>query len=249
MIGLFDSGSGGLTVLHALRKKAPKVEVIYFGDIANAPYGEKSISELIQLTRNGVSILQKKGATALVSACNSVSAPVLNGASGAMPFIEMSLPTSAYLKQYQGQRFLLIATLATIESGLYEKAIKGLVSIDMLPIPNLAGAIEFDHSEVEMEEILNDAFSLRIREEYDGLILGCTHYPLIRSLIEKVTNKFFGSLRIIDPAYPVAETVCKSFDVSGDGIIHFLISKKSEMFERRIKTLFPESHYSIEVLA
>src|ERR1051325_8006466 len=110
MVGLFDSGSGGLTVLTALRKQAPNADVVYFGDIAHAPYGIRSAENLAVLTHEGVRVLKSFGAEALVSACNSVSMSVLAGAAGDMPFIEMSLPTAEYLKRYPGQRFLLIAT-------------------------------------------------------------------------------------------------------------------------------------------
>ncbi len=240
MIGMFDSGSGGLTVLRAIRRKMPNVGVIYFGDIANAPYGGKSQRELAELTRRGIELLISKGATALVSACNSVSASVLASEAEGMPFIEMSLPMAGYLKKYEGKRFLLMATPATIASGLYTKALQGNISLDSLPIFELAGAIEFGHSEDEIKEILNRAFVLRKGESYDGLILGCTHYPLVRELIEEVSIKYFGNLHIIDPAYPVAEAVEDTLNPS-DGSLTFLISQPSDAFEKRVKEMFPKS--------
>ncbi|MES2006691.1 MAG: glutamate racemase, partial [Patescibacteria group bacterium] len=81
MIGFFDSGSGGLSVLSHFRRLAPKASVVYFGDIQNAPYGERSAEELASLTVLGVDVLRKHGATSLVSACNSVSPSILAGAS------------------------------------------------------------------------------------------------------------------------------------------------------------------------
>ena len=74
MIGIFDSGSGGLTVLKAIREVMPSADILYFGDIRNAPYGEKSREELSRLTVNSIRVLQARGATSIVSACNSVSA-------------------------------------------------------------------------------------------------------------------------------------------------------------------------------
>lgn len=82
MIGLFDSGSGGLSVLSALRDRAPHADIVYFGDIKNAPYGIRSQYELNALTIAGVEILRSRGAKEIVSACNSVSQSVLNGAAG-----------------------------------------------------------------------------------------------------------------------------------------------------------------------
>src|ERR1051325_10844500 len=237
MVGLFDSGSGGLTVLTALRKQAPNADVVYFGDIAHAPYGIRSAENLAFLTHQGVRVLKSFGAEALVSACNSVSMSVLAGGAVNMPFIEMSLPTAEYLKRYPGQRFLLIATPATIASGLYERAVQGIVSIDPLPIADLAGVIEFGEPEDVIQYILDDAFSSRAGERYDGLILGCTHYPLVRDSIAKIGRKFFGGLRLVDPAYPVADAVCRKFDVEGNSKTIFLISKRSDEFEKKARSL------------
>ncbi|MFA6262701.1 MAG: glutamate racemase, partial [Bacteroidia bacterium] len=86
MIGFFDSGSGGLSVLSHFVSLAPEADVVYFGDIANAPYGEKTAEELSALTARGVDVLRKHGAASVVSACNSVSTSILAGASGELPY-------------------------------------------------------------------------------------------------------------------------------------------------------------------
>ncbi len=248
MIGLFDSGSGGLTVLYALRKKAHHADLIYLGDIANAPYGEKSTAEIIELTRKEILILQKTGVDGVVSACNSISKFMLEGAAGILPFVEMSLPTAEHMHQYTGKHFLLIATPATISSLLYEQAIEKEIQLESLAIPGLAGAIEFNNSEKYMEEILDNAFASCMSSHYDGLILGCTHYPLIRTLIKKVAKKFFGELLIIDPADAVADAITSKFDMNGSGKTRFLITQESQLFRQRIKTLFPNYVYTVEVV-
>ncbi|HEV8677538.1 MAG TPA: glutamate racemase, partial [Candidatus Paceibacterota bacterium] len=102
MIGFFDSGSGGLSVLSHFRKASPQAGVVYFGDILNAPYGEKTPAELEALTIKGVAALKGRGAQAIVSACNSVSPSILAGASGDLPSIEMSKPTAAYMARFSG---------------------------------------------------------------------------------------------------------------------------------------------------
>lgn len=247
MLGMFDSGSGGLTVLHALREKAPRADIIYFGDIANAPYGEKSPEELAMLTRTGVALLRARGARAVVSACNSVSTSVLQGAAGETPFIEMSRPTAEAMRQYEGQRFLLIATPATVRSGLYQSALRDIVSIDALPIAGLAGAIEFGEPETTTARLLHEAFAPRRSGGYDGLLLGCTHYPLIRPQIETISREYFGELLVVDPAHAVAGQVCMAFDTKGSGATTLLISQESTPFRQRARNLVGPAA-SIEVL-
>src|SRR3569623_196797 len=178
MIGFFDSGSGGLSVLTHFRKMAPTAGILYFGDILNAPYGEKTAEELGALTEFGVDVLRQRGATSIISACNSVSPSILAGASGEMPFVEMTTPTAAYMKQYEGKKFLLLATPATVASGIYARALEGIVALDSLGIPGLAGAIEFDEPKEKIASILKDALAEKKNQSYDGVILACTHYPL-----------------------------------------------------------------------
>jgi glutamate racemase len=248
MLGLFDSGSGGLTVLSALRERAPKIDIVYFGDIANAPYGLKSHSVLNDLTHAGVALLRKHGVTALVSACNSVSSSILEGAAEPIPFVEMSLPTAEYLRQYIGQRFLLLATPATVDSGLYAHATENFLDLDSLPIPDLASAIEFEHPMLEIKAIIEDALSSRTGESYDGLILGCTHYPLVRSLIAEAARRHFGDVVIVDPAYPVAKTASSRFGIAGSGKTHVMLSKYSDPFIHRIEKNLPANNYSLEIV-
>src|SRR3989344_2156868 len=225
MIGLFDSGSGVLTVLTALRKRMPEADVVYFGDIKNAPYGERRADELALLTEKGLRLLVDKGATQFVSACNSVSTAVLMGAAGGNLVIEMTRPTARALRAHAGAKMLLIATPATISSQIYRNAIGVTVQLDELPIPKLAGAIEFGAPTQEIPHIVREAFTLQQGKKYDGVMLGCTHYPLVRNVIEDVALEVFGISLIIDPAEAVAEEVTRRFDVQGSGSTKFFISK------------------------
>src|SRR3989344_6221172 len=123
MIGIFDSGSGGLTVLKAVREEMPSADVVYFGDIKNAPYGSRSNSELSILTVRAIELLQKRGAESIVSACNSVSASLAVSLFDALSItptqlIEMVGPTVASFRNSDA-RILLCATPATIRSEVY----------------------------------------------------------------------------------------------------------------------------------
>lgn len=248
MIGFFDSGSGGLSVLSHFRKLAPKADVVYFGDVKNAPYGEKTAQELAALTVAGVELLHGRGASAVVSACNSVSTSILAGAAGELPFVEMSMPTAEYMKQFAGKRFLMLATPATVASGMYQHALEGVVSLDAVAVPGLAGAIEFGESGERIASFVRDALLQKKDEKYDGVILACTHYPLALSVIEPVIRETFGDIVLVDPGEPVAAVAASAFEAHTGGNTRFIISKENEAFRKKVAELFPEGNYTIEVI-
>jgi glutamate racemase len=248
MIGFFDSGSGGLSVLSHFKRIAPSSGVLYFGDIQNAPYGEKSAEELAALTELGVDVLRQRGATSVVSACNSVSPSILAGASGEMPFVEMTKPTATYMKQFAGKKFLLLATPATVASEIYSRALLGVVSLDSLGVAGLAGAIEFGEPQERLASILRDALASKKGEAYDGVILACTHYPLALEALTPVIKEQFGEVPIIDPGEAVAQDAARAFETHEGGVMRFLISKESEPFRARLKNLFAEGSYTVEVI-
>lgn len=140
MIGIFDSGSGGLTVLKAVRERMPSADILYFGDIKNAPYGSKSNSELSLLTVRAIELLQKRGAGSIVSACNSVSASLAISLFDALSLtptqlIEMVGPTVATFKN-SSARLLLAATPATIGSEIYQNAFRMIgKEVETIAIP------------------------------------------------------------------------------------------------------------------
>jgi glutamate racemase len=248
MLGLFDSGSGGLTVLAAIRKRTPNADVVYFGDIKNAPYGLRTPEELAALTEAGIAFLTEKGAREIVSACNSVSTAVLEGAAGNARVIEMTRPFARAMRKHAGKRFLLLATPATIEAGIYADALGVTIQLEERGIPDLAGAIEFAAPEEEVAGIVREALEEKRGKEFDGIILGCTHYPLARAIIEEVAAEFFDPLLIIDPAEAVAEEVSRQFHTKGNGSLEWYISEESKPFRDRVKELFPHVESSVEVV-
>ena len=248
MIGIFDSGSGGLSVLKELRQKLPSADVVYFGDIKNVPYGMKTQEELSKLTANAIDLLHKEGAKHIVSACNSVAASLVISMSDRLSFsgdiIEMVGPTVSNFKE-GGGKLALCATPATIDSGIYQSAFS-LVGqeVQYIAIPELAAAIEFGKSESEVEEIIRKAFSGK--KDFDTLILSCTHYPLVKSLFERVLGP---EVEVFDPSVAVAERVKEAFtmDASGSGQTRFIISQESTVFRQRVAEILPNGSYSIEV--
>lgn len=252
MIGIFDSGVGGLTVLHAIRQNLPSADVIYFGDTKNAPYGEKTREELTGLTVASIRLLQDRGANNIVSACNSVSASLAISLLDAFDLhpnqlIEMVGPTVSVFRGSDA-RVALCATPATITSGIYQNAFRMIgKDIQAIPVPDLAGAIEFGKGDEETEQAIRTAFSSVDPASFDVLVLACTHYPFAIAQFKKVLG---DNIRIFDPAHAVAARVEKQFwpREVGEGKTTFLSSAQSEQFKTLIARLFPEQSHTVEVL-
>jgi glutamate racemase len=261
MIGIFDSGSGGLTVLKEIRKRLPNADIVYFGDIKNAPYGVRSTEELAALTVAAIRLLEERGATNIVSACNSVSAALaLSLVDGLAPerLIEMVGPTVASFAATQA-KILLVATPATVNAEIYQNAFRTIgKEIDAIAIEKLAGEIEFGEDDRTLEHTIRNAlttYSLNASLDdasgdpgrlglADTLLLGCTHYPFARDLFARVVP----GMKVVDPAVAVAERVATQFAEEGGGTTRFLISADSAPFRTRVANLWPEGAYSIEVL-
>ena len=250
MIGIFDSGSGGLTVLRAVRDLLPNTDVVYFGDTKHAPYGGKSRAELSKLTMEGFGLLREQGATSIVSACNSVSASLALSLLdvSALPsdrIIEMVGPTVRATAGAEG-RIAIAATKATVDSSLYQDAYAMLgKEVTAIAVPELAGAIERGAEQEELDRIVAEA--LPLPPAYDLLVLACTHYPLAYASFRKHLPEKVG---IYDPAAAVAERVEAQLwpREAGEGKTRFLISKESPAFLVQVARLFPGSETHVEVL-
>lgn len=241
MIGIFDSGVGGLTVLSALRNKMPDADVVYFGDTKHAPYGNRSRDNIVGLTKEAFALLRREGATSIVSACNSVSV-TLALPLGSERIVEMVGPTVRSLAGSE-KRIGLCATVATIDSGIYQDAFRAAgKDIIAFAIPALAGAIEAGE---DTDAIVTSAMKDK-KGMFDLLILGCTHYPLARESFAKT----LPDTELFDPALPVADQVASAWgnDEKGTGMTRFLISKDSPRFRALTAQLFPESVAPLEVI-
>ena len=207
MIGIFDSGMGGLTVLKAIRDEMDSIDVLYFGDTANAPYGSKSRAELSHLTVDAIRLLRERGARSIVSACNSVSASLTVSLFDTFSLstdylIEMVGPTVSYFKDSDA-RLLLCATPATILSEMYQNGFQMIgKEVETFSIPDLAGAIEAGDSDAVIEEIIKKSLENISLDKFDILILACTHYPLVSNIFECVLGEH---VLVFDPAVAVSK--------------------------------------------
>ena len=190
MIGVFDSGVGGLTVVREIFKKLPGYQLIYFGDTARTPYGTKSRETIIKYAREDAKFLLKEGAEIIVIACNTasaVAAELLSGELG-VPVFEVILPAvRAAVGATRNKKIGVIGTRATIGSGVYESMIKKDrqdITVISQPCPLLVPLVEegwFDEQETKM--IVRKYIQPLKNKQIDTLILGCTHYPAIKNII------------------------------------------------------------------
>ena len=207
-IGIFDSGIGGLTVAKAIRQALPSERLIYFGDNAHIPYGQRSLEEVRQFSFVIVEALLAKDCEAIVVACNTASAAALAPLRKAypdVPFVGMEPAVKPAVEHTRSGTVGVIATSATFQSEVYssvvERFAKG-VRILHQPCPGLVAQIEkgrFDSEDTE--RMLRGWLEPMMAEGIDALVLGCTHYPLVRPLIEHILGP---DVRVIDPAPAIA---------------------------------------------
>lgn len=192
-IGVMDSGVGGISVLRELVKLMPGEDYIYYGDSVNAPYGTKPAQELIDLTMKNTKFLLEQGAKAIVVACNtatSVAANILRETYKDIPIIgiEPALKPAVLAKEHS--RVLVMATIVTLEQKrfgdmmhLYEED----ADIIKVPCPGLVELIEGGHLQDDvLIKYLEEKFAPYDKDEIDAVVLGCTHYPLIKKTVQSI---------------------------------------------------------------
>lgn len=208
-IGFIDSGVGGLTVVKEALKQLPNERVIYLGDTARCPYGPRPAEQVVQFTWEMSSFLLKKNIKMLVIACNTATAVALEEIKDrlSIPVVGVILPGSrAALKATKTNQIGVIGTLGTIKSGSYKEALKGKVpsiAVQSLACPKFVPIVESSEyrSSVAKKVVSETLRPLKIRTGLDTLILGCTHYPLLRPLIQ---NEMGSQIKLIDSG---AETI------------------------------------------
>ena len=191
-VGLFDSGVGGLTVLRKLIKKYPCNEYVYYGDTLNMPYGDKSKEELLTLAKHNIEFLLSKNVEMIIVACGTVSSNCLNELKiiYKVPIISIIEPTIEYLNTHNYKSIGLMATKATIDSHIFKNNLDTLVY--EIATPKLVPLIENNNLK-DIDRVLHEYLD-EYKNKIDVLVLGCTHYPIIRRYIEEV----IGNIDILD---------------------------------------------------
>jgi glutamate racemase len=198
MIGVFDSGVGGLTVVREIFQKMPEYQIVYFGDTARTPYGTKSKETIIKYAQEDAKFLLEKGAKIIVIACNTASAfasEVLRNELG-VPVFEVITPTvKKALRVTKNKKIGVIGTRATIESGIYEKLLKewsNEIEIQVISqaCPLLVPLVEECWlDKPETKRIVKKYLQPLKNKQVDTLILGCTHYPVLKDIIQRYIGR------------------------------------------------------------
>lgn len=245
MIGVFDSGLGGLTVVKEILNKIPEYKIIYFGDTARTPYGTKSSEIVNRYSIENTKFLLKKGAKIIVVACHtasSVSIPILKKTFPEIPFFEVVTPSfKKALKITKNKKIGLIATRTTVESGIYHQLFSQTdpsIKFYANPAPLLVPLIEEGWlKKPETRKIVKKYLIPLKMRGIDTLILGCTHYPLIKKIIQEKAGK---RIKLVDPSEEIALEI-KNFlennpefakDKETDSEPEFFVSDITPNFEK-----------------
>ncbi len=202
-IGFIDSGVGGLTVVKELKRLLPGENIIYFGDNANVPYGNRSEEEIYKLTKKMVDFLVEKEVKLIAIACNTISSILENYfQDSGIDIISIIEPAADYVSRNKLDKVGILATKFTIESAAYDRLIKkkdDRVEVFSEACPSLAGIIDRgEYSDKEIEEVVGIHMdNILKKRKLENIVLGCTHYPIV---IDKFQAQS-PTINFINPAY------------------------------------------------
>jgi glutamate racemase len=248
-IGIFDSGVGGLTVAHAIKQALPNESLVYFGDTAHLPYGDKSAESIKYYSRKITEFLLDHDSKAVLVACNSASASAFETLKqefeGQTILLDVIDPVIEYLGSRNFKKIGVIGTKRTISSGTYEEKLMqrspGTKIISMatpLLVPMIEEGFIFDDIS---NAIIRAYLSSQSFVGIEALILGCTHYPIIKNQISKIFN---FNVEVVDSARIVSgilrETLAKNNLLNDSGKVRdqFFISDYTPYFEKIAKMFF-----------
>ena len=241
-IGVFDSGLGGLTAVASLRRILPEEDLIYFGDTARVPYGGRSKETILKYARQDVRFLRSFDLKAILIACGTVtttSLPTLQSEND-LPLVGVVEPTCRRAAMVtRSKRVGIIATQASIRSGAYEAVLRRLdpeIQVLGQPCPLFVPLVEngrIHPGDVVIETVAREYLTPLLQAGIDTLILGCTHYPLIKEMIGWYMGR---NVTLVDPAQTAAHHLERTLSEHGlkgnhkKGEAHFYVSDVPDSF-------------------
>ena len=240
-IGVFDSGVGGLTVLRAISERLPTESLVYFGDCARVPYGTKSPETVLRYSREAASYLLRRDIKMLVIACNTATAAALPSLSAELriPVVGVVDPGALSAVRATKGRVGVIATEGTIRSNAYRDAIHRIdPSIEVIEAacPLFVPLAEEGWANTRVAREVAEVYLTPLLDAgIDTLVLGCTHYPILRATIKEVVGE---RVIIVDSAETTAEAVALRLHDSGEiapeqeRVCHFLVTDAADRFKR-----------------
>ena len=256
-VGVFDSGVGGLTVAREISRQLPNENIVYFGDTARVPYGSKSQNTIIRFSEQIIRFLKTKQVKAIVIACNTASALALDAVRDEfdIPIMGVVIPGArAAVETTRNQKVGVIGTDATVQSGMYTKVIQSMapdIEVIEKACPLFVPLVE----EGWLHDPVTDEVAARYLKELqdkqvDTLILGCTHYPLLRSTIRKIMG---DGVCLVNPAYETALELGRLLEekgLAGEGTqknefpYRFYVSDLADEFKAFANSILP---YDVEM--
>lgn len=252
-VGVFDSGVGGLTVAREIMRQLPNEKIVYFGDTARVPYGSKSKDTILRYSRQIVCFLKTKNVKAIVIACNTASALALEEISNEIdvPIIGVVKPGAKVAAAgTKNRRIGIIATEATVQSQVYTDYIKAQddnITVVSKACPLFVPLVEEGWIKDPVTEQVAKRYLAELQsEDIDTLVLGCTHYPLLRNMIGKIMGE---NVTLVNPAYETAvslgELLQKQHMAAGNEnryeseMYDFYVSDAAEKFKRFANSILP----------
>ncbi|WP_330571861.1 glutamate racemase [Muricomes intestini] len=251
-IGVFDSGVGGLTVVREMIRQLPDENIVYFGDTARVPYGSKSQNTIIRFSEQIIRFLQKKQVKTIVIACNTASALALDAVRDEfdVPILGVVTPGArAAVEATRNLKVGVVGTDATVQSGVYTKIIQRMnpkIEVIEKACPLFVPLVEEGFKEHNVtREIIEYYLESMKSTDIDAMILGCTHYPLLRS---KIRTYMGDKIQIVNPAYETAMDLKKLLEeqnMANDGTkgphshYEFFVSDAAEKFRHFANTVMP----------
>lgn len=253
LVGVFDSGVGGLSVLREIHKLLPAQPVIYLADQANVPYGVRQLEE-VRAFAHGISrYLLQQGARLIVVACNTASVAALRTLReefAPLPFVGMEPAVKPAVEQSQTGRVGVLATEATFHTSMYASVVERFaqgVTLYEDPCPGLVAQVEKgDLSGTETRKILERALTPMMDKGVDTIVMGCTHYPFVIPLIKSIVGE---TVRVIDPAPAIARQTRRVLEANGWLVEHgpeipprFVTTGNTGHFEEMLRLLLGQEY-------
>lgn len=247
VLGVFDSGLGGLTALRALRALAPTCDIVYFGDTARVPYGTRDTDTLIRFAREDVAFLQSQGAQRVLVACGTISSALPAADWAALPLPchgVVHAAADAALAATRSGRIGVLATPVSIASGSYLQRLRARrpdVQVVTAACPDFVPLIESGRAGSPAMRAAAEKYTAGIRAAgCDTVILGCTHYPLAAPLLAALLGE---NVRLIDAGAEAARAILQTpgLDFGGEGRLRCFVSGDAAAFARHAAALLGDS--------
>lgn len=239
LLGIFDSGVGGFSVLREVRKET-QADILYFGDCARAPYGNRQEEEIISFIKDIIEKLRDEGVTHFVSACNSMSVLTTQ-----QLLHDMGIAVESYIDMTDAvdaitfpsdAKVVIVGTRATLRSGVYQSVLsrKDIIFDEMSPT-TLAGDIEAMNQD-SVRQSIKEVICYTKEKQGTHILYACTHYPLVHDIFLDVAEELDVQVDFIDPAQLIADKV-KCWNLKGESSTKCLTSKETSTFSRYRATL------------